>query len=67
MSMTVHFTGTLHDQIKRIKQERGVGIEALVRKAVELVLDDPQLLQRAVELSRRDGNRGVGRVESEGE
>ena len=67
MSMTVHFTGTLHERIKQVKEERSVGLEAFVGSAVAIVLNDSNLLNQAVETAMRDGNQGVGRVEAEGE
>ena len=66
MAMTVHFTGELHDRIKRLKAERNVGQEAFVRSAVTIVLNDPRLRDQAIENAMQDGNRGAGRIESEG-
>ncbi len=67
MSMTVHFTGDLHERIKRLKAERNVGQEAFVRAAITIVLNDPRLRDQAIENAMQDGNRGVGRIEGDSE
>ena len=66
MSMTVFVTNDMHEQIRQIKETHSVGQEAFVRAALSIVLHDETLKNRAIDQAAQDGNRGVGRFETEG-